>query len=210
MEIKPPKLIKNVSHSGVDADDLLNKPGPKFQKTSLGQSAFSFQNDKLVMNGKDVGQLIAECLQQNPQMLSQLAGEIEEFKRLNLKRCKKKSHSKDRDMDEDEISKIFALCDAYLMRISELIKKQYDQTKDGVSIFFDEDGQLLLNGMNIHALVEKCRDDPNPKALLFLKGVRSRLNHILENRSHNANFERLQGVILKLMEEIGKILKTKN
>jgi hypothetical protein len=205
MEIKPPRLIKNVSHSGVDADDLLHKPGPKFQKTSLGQSAFSFHNDKLVMNGKDVGQLIAECVQKNPQMPSQLAGEIEEFKRLNLKRRKKKTTQ---GRDDDEISKIFALCDAYLMRISELIKKQYDQTKDGVSVFFDEDGQLSLNGMNVHALVEKCRDDPNPKALLFLKGVRNRLNHILENRSNNANFERLQLVILKLMDEIGKILNS--
>ena len=204
IEIKPPQLIKDVTQSGVDTDDLLQKPGPKFQKTSVGQSAFSFQNDKLVMHGKDIGQIIAETLQQNPQMLSQLAGEIEEFKRLNLKRRKKKSQSK----NEDELSKIFALCDAYLVRIAELIKKQYDQTKDGVTVFFDEDGQLLLNGMNVHTLVEKCRENPNPKTLVLLKGVRNRLNHILENRSHNANFERIQDVILTLIRDIEKILNS--
>lgn len=210
MEIKPTRPIKNVDQSGVDADDLLEKPTIKFQKTSIGKSAFSFTNNKLAFEGKDVGQMIAETAKQNPHLLAEVAGGLERFKEECLKRKKnffKSKGKKEASHTDEELGQIFALCDAYITRIGELIKKQYDQTQDGMTVTLDEDGQLNLNQMNVHALVERCREDPNPKALVFIKGVRSRLNRLLENRSNSSKFDRMRDVILDLLKEVDSILK---
>ena len=163
-----------------------------------------------MIDGKEVGQFITETAELNPQLLAKLAAELEHFKELSLKkkrrflRFKRKNN---KTYTDDELSEIFALCDAFIARISELIKKKYDQTKDGLNVSFDEHDQLILNGININAIVEQSAMSPNPKSMLFIKGVRRRLEHVLENKSNNRNFDRIREVVDKLIFEIDVVLK---
>jgi len=211
MEIKRVKKVKRLKQQDVRADDLTRRPSIKNTPVQTQDEAFSYTKQGLKYDGKDVGEWISKTAKTQPELLSQIAGMLEKFKKDCLKRKPKKKlfglFSRDENYSEEELSNIFALCDAYIARISELIKKRYEETKDGMSVAFDEDGQLILNGMNINAYVDNCRDNMNPKSLMFLKGIRTRLELVLENKSDNRNYERIQDVISALFNEIDQILK---
>ncbi|OVE82360.1 hypothetical protein BVY03_01065, partial [bacterium K02(2017)] len=108
---------------------------------------------------------------------------------------------------DEDVATIMALCDAYIKKISELIKKRFDDTNDGMSLNFDENDQLILNGMNIHAFVEQCRINPNPKSIIFLKGIKTRLELVLERKTSSRNYVHIKEVIMVLFDQIKKIIK---
>jgi hypothetical protein len=107
----------------------------------------------------------------------------------------------------NDLNALYTLCENHITKIGEVLKGRYDETQSGLKINFDDEGQLILNGMNINMFIENCRDNPTPKAKLFLKGIRGRLNHVLENKANARNFERIQEVIFELLDEIDSLLK---
>ncbi len=211
MTIKPIKKVRRVKYSHINDDDYMRRPRINpLQPRQDTDDAMSYSNRKIMLEGKEVGALIRETAQINPQLLAEIATKLEKFRKNALKKRKKRSFWSRKtvgDYSEEDLGVIYSLCDAYILRISELIKQRYDATKDGLSVVFDENGQFILNGMNIHALVENTRDNPNEKALLFLKGIRTRLDLVLENKSNNRNFDRIHEVVLDLFKEIDEILK---
>lgn len=217
MEIKPIRKIKRIKHASVRADDLLGRPAVKVASASEKQTQFGLEGGNLIFGGRDVGEWIAEVARTRPEQLAPIAGMLEEFKKTSLQKRGRGSTPKAKvfwgrflrqvSYTEAQLSQIFALCDGYIARVAELIKRRFDETKDGLSIAFDENNQLILNGMNIHAYVENCRENLNPKSLTFLQGIRTRLEHVLENKSHSRNFERLEDVIKALFAEIDEILR---
>ncbi|MBF0104339.1 MAG: hypothetical protein HQM16_03320 [Deltaproteobacteria bacterium] len=215
MEIKPIKKIKSVGQERISPDNYLKRIPFNTPLTSSNRQTVAFVNHRLYFEGKEMGEAINACMQNTPHHLSQMAAELEAFKEACLKKRKNKKNKRGllgilstnpEGYDEDELAVIFALSDAYIKKISDLIKKRYDETKDGINLVFDENAQLIINSMNIHAFVDQCRASPNPKSLLFLKGVRSRLAHVLENKVSSRNYERIRDVILELFKEIDEIL----
>ncbi|EKD50505.1 MAG: hypothetical protein ACD_62C00523G0003 [uncultured bacterium] len=210
MEIKPIKKVRTVHYSGIEQEDFLQRPQIKTTlKDNPQATGFEYAQRRLYWNGQEVGQVIRETATQNPQMLAKLANDLETFKDDAAKRRKRRffwSRKLIKEFSDDDLGVILSLCDAYILRISELIKERYDQTKDGMNVVFDESGQLLLNGMNIHSLIENCRENPTEKSLVFLKGIRSRLGHVLQNKINSRNYDRIQEVVKGLLGDIEKIL----
>ena len=208
--IKPIRKIKPVQQSGVEAEsDVVLKPSGKFVPHDTQTEMIEFVNQRLFFEGQDIAEKIRQLATQSPAELAGIASALEMFKKESLKRRKKRFNfgkKKYRCYDEDELSSIFALCDIHILKIAELIKKRFDATKDGLDVVFDEDGQLVLNGMNIHAYVERCRSEPNAKSLAFLRGIRRRLELVLENKVNSRNYDRIEGVVTALFVEIDAIL----
>ena len=207
MRINPIKLVKTISQSQVDDDDLLRRPSLPFQSTFRKTTNVAFNGQKIIFAGKDVGEMISKAGRSNPQLLSKIAGELEEFKRAQLKRAHKAlKKGKLKSKIEEELATLLALCDAYTARIGEFMKNRYNETQSGLRLNFDEGGQLILNGMNVSTYVALCRDHPTPKSKIFLKGIRSRLCYILQNKNGSSNYDRIREVIMGLFEEIDQIL----
>lgn len=205
MPFKPVKKIKGVKQAGVSGKDLLRRPKvPQFSAEPAKES-FGLRNRQLVFAGKEVGRYIQDVARENPALLAQVAAELEKFRDESLKKRKKKfsffKRQEHPEYSEEEIGQIFALCDAHIQRISELIQKRYQDQQDGYSLEFLDNGQLLLNGMNMHELVAQCRDNPNQKSLIFLKGIQGRLNRVLESKIQSRNYDRIKAVVLELLKQ---------
>ena len=207
MGIKPIKSVKSVKNSQIEQEDFLQRPTLKknYFTYNLSQKV-SYNNGKILYDGQDALKAITEAAISNPQLLSHIASELEKFKKDTLKRTKKLFFKNKSELSDAEVATILAICDAYITKISELIKNRYDETKDGLSVHFDENGQLLLNGINIHAFVHNSRNHQTDKSQLFLKGIKNRLEFVLKNKTNNRNYDRLRSVILELIEEINLLL----
>lgn len=209
MRINPIKLVKSISQTAVEVDDLLRRPSLPFKLPFFKRSEVAFNGKELVFGDKNVSHMIAEASREDPRLLAKIAGQLEDFKRAQLKRARKALKKGKIDPQvEEELATILALCEAYIARIGESMKNRYDETQSGLRLQFDEDGQLILNGMNVGAYVALCRDNPTPKSRIFLKGIRNRLTFILQNKGGSRNYERIREVVLGLFEEIDSILGT--
>lgn len=212
MEIKPIKRLKSVKQSGVNTGDVLNRPQIKSGPIAPPKESIGFQGRQLVFAGKNMGVHIQHLNETNPMLLSKLANDLEHFKSEVEKRTKRKrrllSFFDVPEFSDEEIGQIHALCDAYITKISELIQKRYDETRDGFHMEFDLDGQLILNGMNVHGLIQQCEENPNPKSLLFLKGVKARLERLRETKRGNRNFERIEEIVNELIKRCAALLET--
>ncbi len=62
------------------------------------------------------------------------------------------------------------------------LQKNFGEMQSGVKFCF-EDGQLVLNGLNISTYIATCRAYPTPKSKIFLRGIKKRLHHVLQNRA---------------------------
>lgn len=213
MSIKPLKKVSGIKRANVTLDDILQTAGVKEARPAPEGKLddFSLVGRQLYYQGQTVGDLIKKMATENPQFLSQLANELEKFREESTQKKKTrffkfKKTTQDAYTDE-ELGVIHGLCDAYILKISELVRQRYDQTKDGFNVTFDENQQLILNGLNIHAIIERCREKPESKSLLFLKGIRERLMVVLQNKSASKNYERLKEVIDQLCEEIDGVLE---
>ena len=211
MEIKLPKLIQPVDQSTVTTEDLLRKPKvPSSQKGFTTSGKVSFFKEELHYHGKPIALAIEEILLKNPLHLTKIAEELEKYRDDVLKRKKELSEKKQlSEAQSEKINTILALCHAYLLEISEKLKNQYDQNQTGIYVFFDYEGQLLLNGINVNLLIEQCRGHKlNEQSQVFLRGIQKKLFAILENRTHRPVYEKIQGAVFKLVNEIDSILQS--
>jgi len=214
MEIKPIKSIPKVQQAEIP-DSRIDPNLPRARlapKPPAGKWIFS--KGHIVLNGQDVGTLIEQASKKPQGFLSQLAGELEVFRnyyiRKNIKRRKRKVKGNvviEAFDPTGELGQLSALVDAYIAKIMRLLKRRYDETADGLSYRLDEDGQLTLNGMNVNAFIEMARQYPSDKARKFLKGLKTRLSHILTNKSRNPNYDKIREATYQLFEEIDLELK---
>lgn len=211
MEIKPVKKINRVKQSGVSTGDVMRKPHVKVAPPAPPQESIGFQGRRLVFAGQDMGKYIQQLSIENPALLAKLAHDLETFKKDAGKRRRRKAgffgRSTEPEYTNDELDQIHALCEAYVAKISDLIKQRYDETRDGFHIIFDEMGQLILNGMNVHALIGQCEEQPNPKSLLFLKGLKSRLERVREVKIGSRNFDRIEEIVSALIQRCQELLE---
>lgn len=214
MQIKPPSLIQRILSAQLQEVRVdRNAPrAPLSLKPPTGQ--WSFSRGKIVWNGQDVGKLIDKSHGLPTAALSKLAHDLNLFRNYTLRRTSKKRKKKvggeiviEEYDPTGELGKLSALVDAYIAKIMRALKRKYDETADGLSCTLDENGQLIINGMNVHSFIDMAGNYPSKKALLFLKGLKGRLAVILGNRSGNPSYDRLREVITDLSGTIDEELK---
>ncbi|MBI4411444.1 MAG: hypothetical protein HY541_03050 [Deltaproteobacteria bacterium] len=209
MEIKPVKLIQKVEPAEIP-QARIDKNMPRsavLPKPPSGK--WQFSGGHIVLNGQDVGRLIEQTTGQPPAALSKLAGELEAFRNYYIRKNSKKRKRKagDKVIVEEldptgELGHLSALVEAYIAKIMRLLKRRYDETADGLSYCLDDDGQLLLNGMNVTAFIQMAERYPSDKARLFLQGLKTRLSVILSNKTRNPNYEKIYESTRRLFEQI--------
>lgn len=210
--IKPVKLVKSVTgtaNQGVHDSDVVNRPRIRLTPpTPPAPQGLDFSGDRMLYAGRDMSEVVRDMARDNPQALAALASELEDFKKRRLQRRNQSVAKNPRlaSREDEELSRAFAACDAHIEQVGRHIQRRFSQTRDGFAVEFDEDGQLIMNGMNIHALIERCRSDATEKSRLFLKGIRARLGHMLANKSGTPVYEKLRGVVEELSREIDALV----
>ncbi len=158
---------------------------------------FDFKNGAILLNGQNLAQLIGENL-------THLGAD---YWTAISKRLAQYRDWATVSVDEPEsLGKFLALVHAFLTKIYGRIKKKFDETIDGVS-FHLEDGQLLLNGVNVHAFLKMAKKRRTEKGRIFLKGLRNRLAVLQSNRTGNPSYEKIRETIDQLAVAIEKELE---
>lgn len=157
---------------------------------------FDFQGGKILLNNQNLAELISENLThlsaQYWTTLSRRLARYRDWATLHVD-------------DPEALAKFSALLHAFLTKIFGRIKKKFDETIDGVS-FHLEDGQLLLNGVNVNAFLEMAKKHRTEKGRIFLKGLRNRLAILQSNRGGNPNYEKIRETVERLGQAIEKEL----
>lgn len=156
--------------------------------------SWKFTEGKVLIAGLDVEQLIANRVEDIGYWVG-LAEGLTEYR----KRLKKISHL------ADQLGHFEFVVEALLGKIMGRLKRVYDQKMSGLS-WSIEDGQFILNGINIRSFLALYRVRKTDKARKFLRGLRGKLLILLENRQDSSDYERIRHVVEDLHEEINTLL----
>jgi hypothetical protein len=174
--------------------------GKEFEKGwkfSIDGQDFDYKNGQILLNQKDLAQHIGENLTHLGAhywtSLSKRLGSYRDWATINVE-------------DPEALGRFFALLHAFLTKIYGRIKKKFDETIEGVA-FHLEDGQLLINGINVNACLQMVRKRQTKKGRVFLKGLRSRLAILQSNRQGNPAYEKIRETVDRLSQEIDEELK---
>ncbi len=171
------------------------KQGWKF---SIEGQNFDFKNGKILLNQQNLAQHIKDNLShlgaQYWTAVARRLGKYRDWAAVN-------------GTDPEEISQLFGLISAFLTKIYGRVKKKFDETEEGIGFVLDEDGQFLLNGVNVGACLKMVKRFPKRReARIFLKGLRRRLAILQENRSGKASYEKVRETVTRLANEIDQVL----
>lgn len=174
--------------------------GREFQKRwkfTIDGQEFDFKNGTLFLNDEDLARHIGENLThlgaQYWTALSKRLGRYRDWATIHVE-------------DPEALGQFFALIHAFLTKIYGRIKKKFDETIEGIG-FHLEDGQLLINGVNVNACLQMVRKKRTRKGKVFLKGLRSRLAILQSNRQGNPSYEKIRETVDRLSKEIDEELK---
>ncbi len=212
MEIKPIRPVDKVTPAEIPETRVDRNLPRDPSSIKLPSGIWKFAKGQIIINGKNIGVLLEQAVEQPAAFWSQVANDLHAFLQHNLKRTGQRRKKKIGETDEDyvldgELAQLSALAEAYIAKIMRIIKRKYDEKADGFSYTLDEDGQLILNGINITSFIETASQHPSEKAILFLKGLKNRLGVILSNKTGNANYEKIRESTYKLYDEIDRELK---
>ena len=161
-----------------------------------GGAVFDFKGGRLLLNKQDLAKHISENLTHlAASYWTQLSRRLENYRQWALRHVS----------DPEQLAVFAAMVHALLTKIGGRLKKKFDEKIDGIA-FQLEEGQLLLNGINVHAFIAMARRHPTPKARIFLKGVKSRLGVMLSNRLGNPNYEKIRTIVEELFSQIDQEL----
>ena len=151
---------------------------------------WTFSEGKVCVDGQEVNRLLNE----RPVDASYWMGVAE-----GMSQYRKRVHKAIRDAEQ--FARFEAVVDALMGKILCRLKKMYDQKMSGLSWTL-EDGQLVLNGINIRSFLALYRLRKTEKARKFLKGLRSRLAVLLENRQESPDYERIREMVSEIFGEV--------
>ncbi len=199
-EIRQVKIPSVLPELQVTEHEVQERPFENWEYRS-GNIRFNFLQGKILIDGQDFSRFISAKLTHLPvSYWTQIARRLASYRQWALKHA----------VDPEQMALFAALVHAFLTKISGRLKKKFDETMDGMS-FQLEEGELLLNGINVHAFVQMTRRHPTPRAKIFLKGLKSRLLLMLSNRFGNPNYEKIREVVEALVQQIDEeLLKPSN
>ncbi len=159
-------------------------------------ATFNFKSGRILLNNQDLSKLISENLSHlGASYWAQTARKLENYRQWALRHVQ----------DPEQLAVFAALIHAFLTKIGGRLKRKFDETVDGLAFHY-EDGQLLLNGINVNAFVEMARRNPTHKAKIFLKGLKNRMGLMLSNRLSNLNYEKMRFIVEDLTAQIDEEL----
>ena len=166
-----------------------------------GEHKFDFLRGRIVLNNQDLAYFISENLTHlSAHYWTNLAKKLDNYRKWALHHAQ----------DPEKLAMLAALVQAFLAKIFGRIKKKFDETVDGVS-FHLEEGQLLLNGINVNAFIRLAKKYPdNKRAKVFMKGLRGRLKLLLTNQWGNNEYEKIRDVIVGFIRLIDELLEEKS
>ena len=186
---------------------------PPLPKPPAGDWRYS--NGHILVNGEDVAKVVNQLADKSPAELSHFARELAAYQNYTFytkwakrrRRLGKKHRDPDNIDPTGELSHIMALVDAYVAKISRILKRRYDEKTDGITFKLDEEGQLILNGMNVTSFIEMTRQYPSKKAQVFLRGLKNRLALMVANKSRSPAYEKIRETTVSLFHQIDDELK---
>lgn len=163
---------------------------PGSQMTFLrGKERWTFDGGKIFMNGYEVNGLL-NGIDEISLWLGIAAGLVEYKKQVELARRR-----------EDNIGKFAATVDALLEKILGKMQRVYNEKIFGLSWKLDQ-GDLVINGINIRSFLSLYRIHKTDKATSYLRGIREKLGMMLADKEHTGGYERIRSVIEDLYREI--------
>lgn len=165
---------------------------PEGWRFTTDGNEFDFRQGKLFYNQQDFAKHLSENLTllgaHYWTALSRRLGMYRDWATLNVD-------------DPEALSKFFGLIHAFLTKIYGRIKRKFDETIDGIS-FHLEEGQLLINGVNVNACLTMVKKRKTKKGRIFLKGIRRRMFVLQENRTGHMSFEKIRDTVERLSAAI--------
>lgn len=208
MEIKPIKPIQRV-RSAETPDTTINRQQPRVPiQLEPPPGKWLYQSGQLILNGQNIADLLSNPQKKTVTFFSQLAQHLMAYYQYRLRRDGRRKSTKRGSKvffefePTDELEHLAALIEAYIAKIMRLLKRRYDDTADGVQLSLDQDGQVLLNGMNVTAFILMAREYPTAKAKIFLQGIKNRLGLLLKGKHNAPYYDRLRGAVEDLFQEI--------
>ncbi len=157
---------------------------------------WTFSSGRVCIDGMDVNRLIND----NPENVGFFMGLAE-----GLNDYRKRIVASRRE--QDQFARFEAAVEALLTKLLGKLKKFYDQKMSGMSWTL-QNGQLILNGINIRSFLALYRIRKTDKARKFLKGLRTKLGLLMENRRESPDYERIRDAITDLYREIDAELQS--
>ena len=154
---------------------------------------WNFTNGRILLNGRDVNRLISEPATEVATWMG-IASGLDEYRKKILSEAR----------EQDQFTRFEAVINALLGKIFGRLKKVYDQKTSGLS-WTIENGQLILNGINIREFLARYRLNRNDKAKKFLEGMKDKLLLLFDNPDN----EKIRGTIQDLHDELEATLVEK-
>lgn len=156
---------------------------------------WSFSGGKILLDGQDVNRLVTHD-SSDVGLWMGLAQGLDEYRKKISREAS----------ERDQFGKFQAVVEALLGKILGRLKKAYDQKMSGLSWTL-ENGQLILNGINIRSFLALYKLRKTDKAKRFLKGLRTQLAVLLENPDESPDYERIHKFVEELFQEINSELE---
>lgn len=147
---------------------------------------WSFSGGRILLDGHDVNEMISGPNVDIRGWLG-IAGGLDNYRKKILASVRQR----------DQLTRFEAVIEALLGKISGRVKRVYDQKTSGLNWSLEQ-GQLILNGMNIRSLLALYRLKKTDKARRFMQGVREKLGLLL----NDPNCEKIRGTVQDLYDEI--------
>ncbi len=152
---------------------------------------WSFSGGKILLDGLDVNELVSGSEIEVSSWLG-IAGGLDNYRKKILASAR----------PQDQFTRFEAVIEALLGKIFGRVKRVYDQKTTGIRWSLEE-GQLILNGINVRSLLALYRVRKNEKARKFLEGLRDKLALLLQNPAG----EKIRGVVQDLHAELSEELR---
>ena len=151
---------------------------------------WNFSRGKILLDGLDVNELVSGSDVEVSSWLG-IAGGLDNYRKKILASAR----------PQDQFTRFEAVIEALLGKIFGRVKRVYDQKTTGLRWSLEE-GQLILNGINVRSLLALYRVRKTEKARKFLEGLRDKLALLLQNPAGEKIREMVQDLHAELVEEL--------
>ena len=149
---------------------------------------WSFEGDQILLNGEDVNQIINE-LGEDIHSLNCISSGLDEYRQYVWQ-----NHGVG-------FSKFNGRVNALLEKVLGRLGGIYDGIVGGVRFEYSE-GDLWINNINLHKMLNLYRIRPTQKARCYLVGLRNKLALILSSQNGSAHYDGIMAEAERLFNEI--------
>lgn len=149
---------------------------------------WTYKDGQILVNNEDIEELVKEE-RDNVRFQVGVSEALSEYKaQLSKRKCR-------------DFGKFCSKADTIQGTILSNMRRIFDEKTSGVRMNLN-DGNCLLNNVNIRAFIAMYKIHPTLKAYKFLRNLKSKLALILVNKGGSAHFDRLTKIARDLYDEV--------